>query len=116
MLRMLVFRFVRLRLFWVCGGGVVYVWPCSVAAYWGVCRGENGVRGYLPVHHITRASVNYVVEGISSVGFDFSYVTCEAFVVSCFDDVVGVAVEVFVYVVCISKGVECIYSYEVCYC
>ncbi len=32
----------------------------------------------------------------------------EAFVVSCFDDVAGVAEEVFVYVVRISEGVECV--------
>ena len=40
------------------------------------------------------------------MGFDFSYVAYEAFVDSCFDDVGGVAEEVFVYVVCLSEGVE----------
>ncbi len=54
---------------WV--GGVVHVWPCSVSAYWEVCRGEYDVREYLPVHHSTRASVSCVIEGNSSVGFDF---------------------------------------------
>ncbi len=33
---------------------------------------------------------------------------CEVFFFSCFADVVGVAEEVFVYVVCVSEGVECI--------
>ena len=87
-------------------GGVMYVWPCLLAAYWRVRRGEYDVREYLPVHHSTRARVSCIVVGNSSVGFDFSYVACEAFVISCFDDVVGIAEEVFVYVVCVSKGVE----------
>ncbi len=84
----------------------MYVWPISVAAYWEVRRGEYSVRGYLPIHHSTCASVSCVVEGDSCVGFYFSYVGCEAFVVSCFNDVVVVAEEVFVYVVCVPEGVE----------
>ncbi len=84
----------------------MYVWSCSVAAYWGIRRGEYDVREYLPVHHSTRANVSCIVVGNYSVGFNCSYVACEAFVISCFDDVVGVAEEVFVYVVCVSEGVE----------
>ncbi len=74
----------------------------------GVCLCEYDVREHLPVHHSTRASVNRVIEDDSSVGFDFSYVAYEAFVVSCFDYVGGVAEEVFVYMVCVSEGVECV--------
>ena len=88
--------------------GVADVWLCSMAAYWGVCLGEYDVREYLPVHHSTCASVCRFIEDDSSVGFDFSYVAYEAFIVPCFGDVISVAEEVFVYVVCVSEGVECV--------
>ncbi len=86
--------------------GVVYVWPYSVAAYMRVRCGEYDVREYFPVQHFTCASVNFIVVGNSNVGFDFSDVACEAFVISCFNDDVRVAEEIFVCAVCVSEGVE----------
>jgi len=87
--------------------GVVYVRPRSVAAYRGICYCEYDVREDFPVQHSTCAGVSFIVAGNTSVGFDISDVACEAFVIFCFNDVVGVAEEVyFVCVVCVSEGAK----------
>ncbi len=40
------------------------------------------------------------------MGFEFSNVACEAFVISRFNDDVGVAEGIFVHAMCVSEGVE----------
>ncbi len=75
-------------------GGVVYVWSCSVAAYWGSAA-VNMMSG--SISPSTTPHVSCIVVGNSNVGFDFPYVACEAFVISCFNDVLDVAKEVYAY-------------------
>ncbi len=76
------------------------------AAYRRVCCCEYDVRERYTVHHFTRAGVRFIVIGNPGVRFNFSYVASEAFVVSCFNEVVGVTEEVFVCVVRVSEGVN----------
>jgi hypothetical protein len=79
----------------------------------GVCGCKKDIREYFSVHHSTRASVCLTVVGNSSVGFHFTDVGSEVFVVSYFNKVIGVAEEFFVELVNISEGGEGVVAHRV---
>ncbi len=81
----------------------------------GVCGCESDIWEYFPIHHSARICACLVVVGNSRMRFDLTDVDSEAFVVSYFTEVIGIAEEVCVEVVNISEGVEgvvahCVYG------
>jgi hypothetical protein len=47
--------------------GVLFIWPRSEAADWGVNRCEYDVREYVPAHHSTGACICCIIVGDSRV-------------------------------------------------
>ena len=85
---------------------VVGYWPCSEATDGGgVSLRKRDVREDIAVDNPPGASICRIVVSDSCVGFDFTYVCCEALLVSFLYVVVGFHKEVTVWVVLVVKWV-----------
>ena len=89
---------------------VVGYGPCSEAADWGVGLRECDVREDISIDYPPCTRICRIVVGDSRVGFDFTYVSCEALLVPCFYVVVGFNEEVAVRVVFVVKWVNDVVS------
>ncbi len=94
-----------------CGGGVVWVMfvgygPCSEAADGGISLRKCDAREDIAVDNSPGTRICRIVVSYSRVGFDFSYMGCEALLVSYLYVVVGFHKEIEVWVVFVVKGVD----------
>ena len=101
-----------------CGAGVVLFvveccGPCSEAADGGVGLRERDVREDVSIDYPPCTRICCIVVGNSRVGFDFTYVGCEAMIVPCFNVVVGFIEEVAVRVVFVVEWVDYVISHRV---
>ena len=85
---------------------VVGYWPCSEAADGGVSLRECDVREDIAIDNPPCTRICRIVVSDSRVGFAFTYVCCEALLVSYLYVVVGFHKEVAVWVVFVVKWVD----------
>ena len=98
-----------------CGAGVVLFvvecyGPCSEAADGGVGLRECDVQEDISIDYPPCTRICRIVVGDSRVGFDFTYVGCEAMLVHCFNVVVDFIEEVAVRVVFVVEWVNYVVS------
>ncbi len=84
--------------------------PCSEAADGGIGLRERDVREDVSIDYSPCTRICCIVVGDSRVGFDFTYVGCEAMLVPCFNAVVGFLEEVAVRVVFVVEWVNYVVS------